>query len=367
MSNPNYLIAVIIVFSFAGCVESEDITAVRTSRTDWVPEITVIGNNYHRFEITISPDPDKEIHRNLSRMIVELKKQTDFGFVSFDTISVLQYFQNNYVSPASLSENESYTVRISAEYWNGVVKKGNEVSFTTPVVKGKIVRTIAMPQTVSSGIFGSPQDFDFSGGDLFMLQNDHFSKIDTLTGNYLVLSTSVADSLAYGHQYFERFNVYNDSLVLFRQDFSSSIKTVRCVFYSLTSLEKKRFVEIPFPDSSTAATSMFYDSTITIVWWYDSSYHRIIKYSTRTMAAIDSSSLAPYTVTDPIVINGELWGSYRKSFDNRIRKVNFNKVGILEEHRNPVFRTLRLKWDGQNFWTFDYEASAFSKLQLNGL
>ena len=61
------------------------------------------------------------------------------------------------------------------------------------------------------------------------------------------------------------------------------------------------------------------------------------------------------------------WAAGGRSFDHRIARIQTGEPIQIEEHRNPIFATQGLAWDGFHCWVFDHETRCFCNLELDGL
>jgi len=322
------------------------------------------GNGYQRIQIEFTELPRMQIQRNLSRMVIEYQRTGEPDFRILDTIPFFRFFFSDYVTQPRLEQNVSYSARVAAFYRNGVVQRGNAVSFVSPVVRGKILQRIPLPQPrPGTTYYGRPDDYCFRQGQLYVMEGENLVTIDPHTGSEVIVKD---DLWTPRRLYFSRMGIHRDTLLLLEHDFNYH-SVVRLYWYNIQNFQLLRSAELGLPGEGNPGDICYNGRLIYLLWWYYSGRPQIFELDGVTGAVHRPTERKPISFRGLVLSNDELWAAFSVHFDNRIQRIDPLSTEVYEEHQNPVFNAWDVAWDGTNFWVYDYETQTFAKLELEGM
>ena len=356
------------------CTEKVSIEPEFSDKTDWVPLLAIEHNNYRRVELNLGELPRLEVERNLSRILVQFRTVGEAEFKNFDTLDLefRRFLMPIYLSEPVLQENFEYECRLVVEYRNGVEQVSNTVRFVTPVVKGQILDSIAIPPQ-TFGCFGcSPEGFGFTETWLFVLKHtDELIRIhlNTLESTQLLSGFRPFDPRISGS--YLGMAVYGDTAI-FAENTRSEPDKMTVVRLNLQTLQVDKSLRVPFPKAGPFVYGriVHYDGSDIYVLWNLEGEQQIEKIDVATGQVVESYPAFEELVGffDELIFDGtDFWISINREFDNRIARFDPNGAIVSPVHRNPVFRSFDLAWDGDSFWVFDDEIDSIVKLKLEGL
>jgi hypothetical protein len=359
-------ISLLSIALLMGCTEDIPFEAEYSGASDWAPTLHVYGNNYQRVAITFDSPPRKELSRNILAYYLQYKTISSARFDTLYTFQPWWYmppYPFDYESQPVLKQNTDYIFRVAVSYRSGVVQLSNEVAITTPIVRGKILKSI--PSTLPY----YPAGFGFGGRYLYASANERFFRIDTLTG---VVTDLIRDLRPYNSNLrpvYDAMTAYGNT-AFFPEPFDTTMNAVTLRRMNLSSLNSDT-LKLPSPGKAWPQRVTYDGVAIYVLWYYYSpERQQIVTYTPTNGAIIQSYPKVPMVIDllSYMCADGRnLWYANSRRFDNRIRKFDPATLGILEEHRNPLFHTGPIAWDGANLWAFDGEKYNFVKLQLEGL
>ena len=358
-------LTLLLAVAILGCTEKFTVEPQYTDETGWTPNSTLIGYGYQRIELELNDLPSMQIHRNLLRLLVEYQRVGEADFRVLDTISVVRFIPQSYLSPPRFEQNVNYSVRMTAQYRNGVTRTGNSASFLSPIVRGKILKRIPLPQPDANILYGFPEDFGFRRGELYVLEGRNIVRIDTATGTALVIKNDLGESWGFSSW---NMAVLEDTAILAEYIWDRPTE-VNVYWFNLNSLDTVKSVKLIIPGEGNPIDVSYDGSWFYLLWLYYASDGdmQLFKVSTVTGALVESFPRRKGTLGAIALVGTDLWAGSSSHFDNRIRRIDPSTYAALEDHRNPIFSSRDLAWDGAYFWVFDYETQAFAKLQLEGL
>ena len=249
MRNSDFLKLVLLLLF--GCTERVSIEPVYTDDTDWVPTITLADNNYHRVRLEFEQPPRLELERNLVRYIFELKKSGESSYASIDSIELVNKFRGfippDHVIPPILEDNANYTIRMMLQYRDEIERTTNAVSFTTPLVKGKVLQRIKLSEGDPDSEYGRPYDFGFGNGYLYVISAFRsLLRIDLPNRNVTLLAQDVQPVEDRFSSSYHVMPVFGDRAVLTEHPQSDTANTYLKIL-NLNSLEIQKPLEFRNP------------------------------------------------------------------------------------------------------------------------
>lgn len=375
------LIIILLSLSIIGCTEQIPFEAAVTGDTDWVPSITLAENNYNRFALWISRPSRKELLRNIAFYSVELQELPSPSFVRIDSLPhsyllpayLAPSFQGYYDSRTILKYNTEYKARLAVHYHDGMRRTSIEISFATPVERGKVLRRLNWPAGQPPfGYLGFETVMGFGNSSLYLLHYERLFRIDTTRGQVELLSNFFAPPSDDRNKWFRSIALCGDTLFTFYPIYSQQLRyTLVRYFLQSNRVDSTMTIQLPvggpgyFLQALTGGQSRLYS-----LWGNFSGRSTVVELDPATGNVLKIYPSIPDIIPYPYVflmINESLWSASNRRYDNRIIKYDPSTGTLLEQHRNPLFYSVGLAWDGANFWVIDAETQTLSKLQLEGL
>ncbi len=365
-SNYSGLFAAVLIAAatvLSGCTKNVPVGPVYTGEDNWTPTFNIYYNNYQRIFGTVEAAPRLSLLRNISSCSVQAKLSTAD---TFETLLSLPGKPGLFQTQAVLEMGGIYNVRLVTTYRDGVVRVSPDTTIVSPVIYGKILKSILLaPNEISS-------HFWFRNGEIvFGLDNSGWRTLDTSTGSAsfvqapaplpnssrFMMSSPVA--LSGDTAYYKPYN-YNAGLGF------------RLLRYNLITGRADSSLTLKCGPGNFG--SMVTDGRRIAIWWntwYGTS-PTVIEYDAVTGNVLDSSqvSLAPLLIgsNGSIYKHDTLWVSCVGTHGyNKIGRIDFSTGQIVDIYDNPEFQSSGLAWDGANFWVLSYNdiaASSYDKLLL---
>lgn len=358
---------VLLALLVCGCTREHPFEPVFTDEDGWSAGIQVARNNYQRVGVALTSPPSMQLARNIKSYRIEYTSSFDS---SYTLLVELPSYVNaprglnigrlfSYQSGAQFQQDVRYRIRVITSYLNGTTWASKDTLFTSPVVRGKILRTI--PATIPL-----LNTFTFSEGFLYYTELANVFRIDTLTAVAEKISSNLpyawgiavsGDTLYALSTFNGREIVRRFGLPQFVELSSLDVNGPPGTYISAIAAEPSALwgVWTPKPAEGSQVTSSIY----------------LVRYDLQTGLVTHTSPLIslPYPATALSILDGQIWtanpGIYWQ-FDNRIWRVDPATGQILEEHCNPLFDTRGLASDGAYFWVFDTEQFGFCKVAVEG-
>lgn len=348
---------IVLLAMLLGCTERVPIAPQYTEDTSWTPTINLIGSGYQRFGIDIDDPPDKQITRNIHQYVVEYRPPGADAFTPLDTASSVRFLPSGYDTPAPiLQEGEEYSVRMVAEYRNGVRRESNVLTFVCPVTRGKVLRRIAMPvEAQNLSLLG----MGFHNRNLLALFENRLFRVDTSSGNVVLLKTI---DLFYS---FPQIAIHGDTLVLVDQGWFFGP-----ILYSFFDLNALDFVGNGFAvelEENAQLDKIAYDgrhiflTTLT----FEPLMQQLHKIDAVTGETISTSSKFEPVLNKFVIADNRLWSVvYASTYDLRMQSFDPQTLDLQRDFQHPVYHGTDLAWDGAHFWTWDFDTRSFVKIAL---
>ncbi len=366
---------IILLLVLMSCTEKVSIEPEFSDKTDWVPLLAIEHNNYRRVELNLGELPRLEVERNLSRILVQFRTVGEAEFKNFDTqdLEFRRFLMPIYLSEPVLQENFEYECRLVVEYRNGVEQVSNTVRFVTPVVKGQILDSIAIPPQ-TFGCFGcSPEGFGFTETWLFVLKHtDELIRIhlNTLESTQLLSGFRPFDPRISGS--YLGMAVYGDTAI-FAENTRSEPDKMTVVRVNLQTLAINKSLKLSIPqvaENFYHGRIVHYDGSDIYVLWSFEGHQQIEKFD-----VVEGGVVASYPRFETLFYSDDkmffdgtsFWVGINRFFDNRIVGFDLNSALVAPVHRNPLFNPGGLGWDGDSFWVYDHQTRSLVKLRLEGL
>lgn len=372
------IICVLAVAFISGCTEKLPVDPVYTDDTDWIPSITLTNNGYQRVELTIERPPRKELLRNILSYTLQVRPGQSGEYVDIDTLrgdaippSYVYpgpyYYPYYYRSGPILDYGTNYAARIAVHYRSGIAPSSNEIAFTTPLERGRVLKRLPMPSKVPYDTYGFNEFLAFHKGSLLILRDEQLFRIDTATGQPTLLKSSFVPPADDPNKTFRTLTVIGDTAYTFFY----SMDHFMLVSLDLNSLQVDSSLSVSH--SGWYLTDLIAQGFDLYSLWSSSSSAR------QQFAIIDRQSGQLLHVYPDVpgrlpVLSGEissdgtnLWFSSVSWYDNRIIRFDPSMLTFWEQHRNPIFSPTGLVWDSANFWVIDQATRTIAKLQLEGL
>lgn len=359
------------------CTEKVIIGPVFTNNTDWVPILTLEHNNYHRIKLNTGEIPLLEVERNLLYRYVQYRKQGQPLFMNFDSseLTYQGWFKTTYISDPFFIEDTDYEVRMVIEYRNGEEKVSNTVQFTNPIVLGEVIDSILVPVEFWPPCTGCDlPGLTFTDSSIYVISQDYdiLYRIDRNTRiSTLLLSDFRPNHSRYFYRYRDLLVIDNYIYLSVNTDYDEQNLEIKK--FNLNTLEIDDSLKIRVPQGYERNYGrIFYldETTLGVLWNLDSLMQ--IEIANSVSGEIINSYPVFDMIIDPyydrIIYDGtNYWIAFYKEFDNRIVKFDPSLGTISNIHRNPVYQSSNLAWDGENFWVHDKESYSIVKLELEGL
>lgn len=364
MLKRSFIILLLVIMS---CTEQVGIEPEFNDNTDWAPQITVEYNNYRRVQFNFGDWPPLEYERNLASLFLQFRIVGETRFRRIATFDLpAGGFRSFYRSDPVIPEGIEYEARLAVQYRNGVEQVSNIVPFLMPVVKGKILESIALPpQTYEFGFYKTSLLVLSYNYELFHID------LNTLETTQLLSDFRPVNPLY--SSYFDDIAVYGDTAIFAENRWDEPDK-MTVVRVNLLTLEIDKSQKLPIPkasENSYYSGSIFhYDGSDIYVLWSFEGQQQIEKFDTVTgeMVASYPTFETLFYGEDKIVFDGtSFWIGINRYFDNRIVGFDLNGAIVAPVHRNPLFSSGGLAWDGDSFWVYNRETGSLVKLKLEGL
>lgn len=368
VSKSNYsgsLVAVLVAAAtiLSGCTKNVPVGPVYTGEDNWTPTFDIYYNNYQRIFGTVETAPRLSLLRNISSCSVQVRLSTS---ETFETVLSLPTKPGLFQTQAVLKMGGTYKVRLVTTYRDGVVRISPDTTIVSPVVHGKILKSISLTQNdIPSHLWFRNgkivYDFDKSGWRTLGTSTGSASFVQAPAplpnSSRFMVSSPVA--LSGDTAYYEPYN-YNAGLGF------------RLLRYSLVTGQVDSSLTLECGPGNLGG--MLSNGKRIAIWW-DVSYGSsptVIEYDAVTGKVLDSCrvSLAPplLWVSGSGYRDDTLWVNCTgSSGHNKIGRIDFSTGQVVDMYDNPEFSSSGLVWDGANFWVLSYEgiaASSYDKLLL---
>jgi hypothetical protein len=367
-------ICLVCIVLLHGCTEKLPLDPVYTDDTDWAPSIALISNGYQRIRLYVEQPPRKELLRNILFYTAEIRESRSGVDASIDTLKVTAIpaayvyvgsgFISTYQSIPILDYGTDYAVRFVVHYRTGISRYLNDLPFTTPLERGRVLKRLPLPSEILSDSYGAGDFLAFHKASLLILRNEKLFRIDTASGQSALLKSDFAPPTSNLNETFRSLTVAGDSAYTFY----GSKDHFRIVSLDLNTLQVDSSLEISYPGrylvNMTCRGSSLY------ALWESSGRQQFTIVDRRNGQLVDTLPSAPARIPYPYTVvsdGSNFWYSHISWYDNRIIRFDPSTLTFWEEHRNPFFSTESLAWDGANFWVVDLETDTIAKLQLDGL
>lgn len=366
---------VLCIVFVGGCTERLPVDPVYTDDTDWVPPITLTNNGYQRLELTIERPPRKELLRNILSYTVQIRTGQSGQYLDMDTLGGAAippsyvylapfYYPFIYRSKPVLDYNSDYAVRIAIHYRSGISPSSNEIAFTTPLERGRVLKRLPVPSKVPYDSYWFGDFIAFHKGSLLILRDEQLFRIDTATGQSTLLNSNFVPRTNDPNETFRNLTVAGDTAYTFY----GYMDHFRIVSLNLNTLQVDSSLKISYP--GRYLVNMTCQGSSLYALWESSCRQQFTVVDRETGQLVDTLPSAPSRIPYPYAIASDgrnLWHSYTSWYDNRIIQFDPFTLTFWQEHRNPLFSSESLAWDGANFWVVDQETRTIAKLQLEGL
>lgn len=342
------------------CTDKIPIAPQLTDDTSWTPTITFESSGYQRFGFLIEAAPSQQITRNIRDLVVEYRLAGNSTFAPLDTASSLRFLATTYLTPGPvLQEGSTYTARLIAVYHNGVRRESNEITFTCPITKGKVIKRIPKPAT-------EPRSFidgmGFFNGDLFAMAEGRLYRVDTSSGaaeliNSFVLPLGDSQIAFYDNQLFIAQQLQGDAGPLVLQSYDLGTRTLGNEI-SLQIRESGRLGPMAYDGRHLLLTTFTFDP-------YSQRLHRFDLNTGQQLFA--TGKLEPELSTFLFKDNALWTVSVPKYFDYRIKSFDPQNLTVQKDLQCPLYAANTLSWDGAHFWCWDFNTTSFAKLEVEGL
>jgi len=367
-------ICLVCVVLLRGCTEKLPLDPIYTDDTDWAPNIALTSNGYQRIRLYVEQPPRKELLRNILFYTAEIRDSRSGENVSIDTLKATAIpaayvyvgagFISTYQSNPILDYGTDYAVRFVVHYRTGVSRYLNDLPFTTPLQRGRVLKRLPVPSKVPSDSYWFGNFLAFHKGSLLILRDEQLFRIDTTTGQSTLLNGNFVPQTNDPNETFRNLTVAGDTAYTFY----GYMDHFRIVSLNLNTLQVDSSLEISYPGrylvNMTCRGSSLY------ALWESSGRQQFTVVDRETGQLINTLPSAPSRIPYPYAITSDgrnFWYSYTSWYDNRIIQFDPSTLTFWQEHRNPLFSSESLAWDGANFWVVDLETNTIAKLQLEGL
>lgn len=340
-----------------GCTDPTSIDPYVSDET-WTPAIELGYSNYRRVEVRCTSEPSLDVERNLSRIRVQYRRAGQGNYAPLDSID---YCGSFYRSGPVLKEDVDYELRMKADYQKGSTTTSNVVPFTSPVVKGQRLDTIAATRF-------APNDFQFTEDNVYLYADigvgDYaLIRIDRVTEDRTVLLENFGD--------YDQIGVHSDTLLAAsaRED-EMLLSTVDLQTREVVTSEP---ISPPMDGRDVEGALIHYDGTNAHVLWRTERGDQIQVLDAGTGEVVTSYPQLEGTLGNlrGMVYDGsQYWISFLirvDDFENRIASIDPSSGEQGAVHQNPVFDTSGLAWGGDRFWVYDWEIKSLVKIKLNGI
>ncbi len=363
-------IGAVLLLLLSACNERLPFEPITTTDSDWTPSIALWANDYQRIEIGIEDPPRRELLRNITSYVFQIREDRTGEVVFLDTLG--NYLPPSYIGSGVVWPQDSwpvlqystaYSTQVSINYHAGDTKPSNSISFTTPPERGKVIRRISIPPNDFSDILSlacHKGDVIICGGNGRLLKFDTTTGQRTMLNNYFYPPSNLSSQSEY-----QCLAVIGDTLYTFYENGSSAQYTIVAV--DLNTLAMKSSPKVSLTDKRLAQIISAGSSLYGL--WYSDGIEQIayIDPATGTLSSVlPEEPWAIYTSANMVSDGKYLWVSRNNSFNNLVVRYDPATLQALDQKHNPVFSSNGLAWDGANFWVVDIETRTIAKLQLSG-
>jgi hypothetical protein len=368
---------VLILSILFSCKEKVSIQPEYSDRTDWVPDIILTGNNYHRLRIEWHTLPPLELQRSIPYYIVDIKKANLDTSVLLDTVRTpAGIWDSYYVSPEIMQEDTAYSVELRIHYRSGVERESNSLDFTAARLKGQILKQL--PVSIEYTIYG----FDFEDGYFYYPAWWKIERIDAFSGAS-DLAYQTEDRSEIPGYYRGNFAVVGDEAILFYDKYainktSPGIELNLHTINLITWAARDTSVGIPLDTLlSSPAITFADDRWIYLMPQVGPTRWRIIRVdpfdpkNISTVSEFENNAIDFIGARGNMVFDGSyLWfnsaGYFKGSFDNILIRIDVSD-GTVSNFAVPVYMPDCLAWDGFHFWVLDLDLYALTEIEVEPL
>lgn len=372
-----FIFSIAIVLFFFSCTEKVSIQPEYTGNTGWTPAITLQHNNYYRYEIEWASGPEipLEVERNISQLLYELKREGEADYAIIDSLDLTRYMYIplTYRSKPLLEELAGYFARVKVRYRDGTERTSNEVAFTAPEVKEKVLRRIPFPDDPSyyPPFYGGyrPNAISFDQGFIYSIQGGYLTRIDTASGEAELLATNL-DQIA-GSGDIGDISVHDD-ITFFFAGVSNTGGTLNR--YNVRTRRIDGYLEIPRPDGTNKPRPfLFTGNDLHVMWEYWDGGSQVLwldPTNGQVLEAFPKISRRFYWFYHTFAFDGaNIWiTDYSTYFDYKIAHFD-PSTGVIDSSQIqiPVFEPRGIAWDGSHFWVYEPETHSYAKIELEGI
>lgn len=370
-----FISSIAIVLFFFSCTEKVSIQPEYTGNTDWTPVITLVENNYHRYELAwrSSPEIPLEVERNISQFLYELKRAVETDFSGIDSLDLTRYMiiPATYRSKPLLEELVGYSARMKVRYRDGTERTSNEVAFIAPEVKGKVLKRIPFPDDPSFyppfqslGYF--PYAISFDRGFIYSIQRGYLTRIDTASGEAVLLATNLDQIADYND--ITDLPVHDNITFLTRVTDKGILNR-----YNVQTLQVEMSFEISRPEGSSLLRAILYTGTdLYVMWEYWDGGSQVLRLDPANGQALETFpkiSRSFYWFYHTFAFDGtNIWITDYLYFDYKIAHFD-PATGNMASNQNqiPAFEPRGVAWDGSHFWVYELDTHSYVKVELEGI
>ncbi len=355
--NFRYLTA---LFAFAGlfgleaCTKEIPIAPTYTGENYWAPSFTITFNNYQRISGTIERIPRLSLLRNIDSCVVQARSVSADSFVSIGNGAVPNpLWTGSFKTNAVLQMGQSYAVRLATFYRNGVVRYSIDTTITSPIVFGRIAKSIP----VSSRIHNIPDQFWFNDGAIVCFDYSSGWWIeDTLDGSAQNIPAHFSSWDSTRFVLDGPVALSGDTVFFWSSEYtnSSGLKLLRSNF--LTGWTDTSLV-LEWSNGNFRGMAAN-GRKLGVCWGAAHSPEPdiiLVEYDAGNGKVIDSSEISNagllYYFSPITYVGDELWVAFAGADgSNRIGRVDFSVGKIVDSHENPDLESAGLAWDGSSIW-----------------
>jgi len=348
-----------------GCTDPTSIDPAVSDAT-WTPAIELEFSNYRRVEVNFSDETPLDAERNLSHIEVQYRRAGQADYAPLDTID-LQHANCcvPFESDPVLEEGADYELRMHAQYRKGVPTTSNGIQFTSPVVKGERLDTIAAPRFLT--------DFQLTEDGIYLMEErgGRLLRIDRATQEETILfETFDPDPVGT----YEHVGVHDDTLLATANLRNQGDLLLTTVDLQTQDVVKSKRISPPTDGEEVRGHLIHHDGTNAhVLWKTNDQAWKIQVLDAGTGEVVTDYPLLeePNLVPDEVVYDGsQYWATtdeLNEDFENRIASVDPNSGTIGTIHQIPIYRPQGLAWDGSHFWVSDLEISGLVKFSVSGI
>lgn len=370
-----FISSIAIVLFFFSCTEKISIQPEYTGNNGWTPEITLLSNDYHRYELAWGSGLEipLEVERNISQFLYELKREGETDYAIIDSLDLARYMviPYTYRSKPLLEELTGYSARIKVHYRDGTERTSNEVAFTAPEVKGKVLKRIPFPDDSSfyppfQSLGYYPYAISFDQGFIYSIQRGYLTRIDTASTEAALLATNLDQIADYND--ISDLPVHDNITFLTRVTDKGILNR-----YNVQTLQVEMSFEIPRPEGSSFLRAILYTGNdLYVMWEYWDGGSQVLRLDPTTAQVLETFpkiSRGFYGFFHTFAFDGaNIWITDYSYFDFKIAHFD-PATGNIDSNQNqiPVFEPRGIAWDGSHFWVYEPETHSYAKMELEGI